>query len=82
MQKKGLAIYLHNKAASVSVVILKLSGALLRSPGYVSLNKRDDGIIVLLVRSRDAQLPSVIEMSPEALEQMAIDIMANINSDA
>lgn len=51
-------------------------------PGYVSLNKKDDGTIVLSVRSRNAQVPSEIEMSPEALEQLAIDIMANINGDA
>lgn len=51
-------------------------------PAYLSLNKRDDGTLTLSVRSRGAQTPSEIEMPPEALEQLAADIMEKLNADA
>lgn len=53
-------------------------------PAYLSINKEDSGQLTVTVRSRGdgGRNVATIEMAPEALEAMAVELMAYLNRAA
>lgn len=53
-------------------------------PAYLSINKEDSGQLTVTVRSRGdgGRNVATIEMAPEALEAMAVELMAYLNREA
>lgn len=49
-------------------------------PEYISVNSEEDGKISVTVRTQGSEIASCVYLTAEQAEQLATDIIANINA--